>query len=132
MGEPAEVSDSDRTETRTLAAAILESVCADEAMPHGLDSLVSFGGNHAVYLATDVEQLLFRLAQEVMKLETENTRMRPVWSAAKKWRERIRDRPIAAQQGVVVGLADELVAAIDAAAAATATNDTAVASEEES
>jgi len=116
MGQPAEVSDSDRAETRTLAAAIFESVCADETMPHGLDSLVSFGGNHAVYLATDVEQLLFQLAQEIVTLEAERIRTRPVWDAARKWRERLRERPIAAQQGVVVGLADELAAAIDAAA----------------
>lgn len=57
------------------------------------------------------------LLVKVSALRAEADRMRPVYVEAKAWRERIRSRPEAFRQGVVVGLSDALVAAIDVAVA---------------
>jgi hypothetical protein len=54
---------------------------------------------------------------EVSALRAEVDRVRPVYEAAKAWRARILQRPIAAAEGVVVGIADALVDAVDAAVA---------------
>lgn len=70
MGEIAEVSPTDRQATRALAAAIVQSVVDDEAMPHGLDD--ESNGRERMFLAEDVESLLFRLAQEIGQLTAAN------------------------------------------------------------
>jgi len=64
------------------------------------------------------EMSAIELWAEISVLRTDVDRMRPVYETAKTWRERVRSRPEAFRQGVVVGLADELVAAVDAAIAA--------------
>lgn len=60
MGDPAQPTDRDRAATRELAAAIVEAVRNDEAMPHGLSEIAD-----TLDIEEVVESLLFRLALEI-------------------------------------------------------------------
>lgn len=66
MGEPAIPPPAERRETRALALAIVESVRNDEEMPLGLHTTPS-GMVHR----PPVEELVFRLAQEVALLHAQ-------------------------------------------------------------
>jgi septal ring factor EnvC (AmiA/AmiB activator) len=64
MVTPAEMSPADRAKTRRLAAAVIEAVASDTAMP-----LVPFfigGGLDRAYDKNDVDSMLTALAQKVM------------------------------------------------------------------
>lgn len=67
MGEPVEVSPENRAKTRELAAAIVDSVRNDAAMPLGLTDL-DIGAQNGCYSIPDVEALVMQLAQEVVAL----------------------------------------------------------------
>lgn len=61
MGEPAIPTAAERKETRELAVRIVNAVCNDEPISLGLDP----GILGRAYVREDVEQLAFRLAQEI-------------------------------------------------------------------
>lgn len=65
MGEPAIPPPAEREATRALALAIVESVRNDEEMPLPLD-VVPVHGAGEYYRRVDVQELVFRLAQELV------------------------------------------------------------------
>lgn len=75
MGDPVTPPPADRQATRELAARIVDSVRNDEPMELGLDP----GILGRAYVREDVEQLAFRLAQEIVLLRDETP---------SKWKER--------------------------------------------
>jgi hypothetical protein len=70
MGEPAEPTQKEREERHQFAAAIVESVAADEKMPLPLTT-VSIAGKGRFFPADEVENLMFHLAHEVTILLAE-------------------------------------------------------------
>lgn len=68
MGEPAEPTREERDERQKLAAAIVESVAADEKMPLPGIPTVSIGGKGRFFPADEVENLMFHLAHEITLL----------------------------------------------------------------
>ena len=70
MGNPAIPSASQRASTRALAREILDAVRNDERMPHGLEGSTR-NDNRPRVLKDDVEDLLTRLAMEVVALKAE-------------------------------------------------------------
>lgn len=66
MGEPATRTPAERVETRKLAAEIVESVRADAKMP-----LPLVEPSHLMFSRSDVEELVFQLADEVTRLQNE-------------------------------------------------------------
>lgn len=71
MGEPRQPTVGDRTATRKLCAAIVESVRADEAMPLGLSICPIAARMYRAHPAIEVEAFAMQLAQEVVTLERE-------------------------------------------------------------
>jgi hypothetical protein len=69
MGDPAIPPEADRKATRELAAAIVQSVVDDEAMPLGLTAYSV--GSAQVFDKDAVETLVFQLAQEITMLVKE-------------------------------------------------------------
>lgn len=67
MGEPATPSSADGSAIRALAAAILDSVREDAAMPLGLEDC--HDRPRPLYHHEDVEDLVFKLAQEICELQ---------------------------------------------------------------
>lgn len=67
MGEPATPTKEQRKETRALASRIVESVRADEPMAHELRVVVGVRLDHGprIFNTRDVEDLVFKLAQEI-------------------------------------------------------------------
>lgn len=70
MGKPATPTPAARAATRELAAAVVRSVEEDERMPHGLAP--AYDDKHRRLLwQTEVEDLLAKLAQEIVSLSDE-------------------------------------------------------------
>lgn len=65
MGEPAEPTPDERDERQKRAAAIVESVAADEKMPLPGLTTVSIGGKGRFFPAEEVEEFVFHLAHEI-------------------------------------------------------------------
>ena len=71
MGEPAEPTPDERAERHQVAAAIVESVIADEKMPlPGLVPIV-IPNQGLFFKATDVENFVFHQAHEITLLLNE-------------------------------------------------------------
>jgi len=70
MGEPAQPTEEDRSATRKLACAIVDSVRNDERMPLPFDDDCGTG-RHRMFFADDVESLVMQLAQEITLLVNE-------------------------------------------------------------
>ena len=73
MGEIAQPSPAERAERQKIAAAIVESVRADEKMPlPGLKAIaIQYKGLY--FDCVDVEEFVFKLAQEIILLLDERS-----------------------------------------------------------
>jgi len=73
MGEPANPTPAERAERQEIAAAIVESVRNDEKMPlPGLKAItIQYKG--VFFDAVEVEEFVFKLAQEITILLEERT-----------------------------------------------------------
>lgn len=72
MGDPANPTPAERAERHKKAAAIVQSVIDDEAMPTGVDYDARVGT-----VREQVEQIVFDLAQEITILLAEREGGRP-------------------------------------------------------
>lgn len=72
MGEPATPPPAERAATRQLATAIVEAVVDEEELPIGIDFDLRVADVRA-----QVEELVFRLAQEVTLLAEELAAKQP-------------------------------------------------------
>lgn len=102
----------------TVILSLLDQLAAAEAECERLRAVALVERLTAKLEAMTLERNNLSIDVETYKhLGAECERTRGVYEAALEWRERIRARPSAAAQGVVVGLADTLVDAIDHALA---------------
>ena len=73
MGEPAEPTPDERSERHQVAAAIVESVIADEKMPLPGLVPVAVAGQGLFFKASDVENFVFHQAHEITLLLKERS-----------------------------------------------------------
>ena len=73
MGEPAEPTPEERDERQKIAAAIVESVAADEKMPLPGLVPVAIANQGLFFKAADVENFVFHQAHEITLLLKERS-----------------------------------------------------------
>lgn len=74
MGEPAEPTQDERDERHKVAAAIVESVIADEKMPLPGLVPVAIPNQGLFFKVTDVENFVFHQAHEITLLLQERSK----------------------------------------------------------